>query len=86
MEEKLNLSKLKNFPWTVFSIAIFIWVAIAGLNFYYRSQGDLTRAGILLIPYFLILLKDINVNRFRILFHLYILQTFGMQMIGDFYY
>jgi hypothetical protein len=47
MEEKLNWSKLKNFPWTVFFIAIFIWVAIAGLNFYYQSQGGFTGTGIL---------------------------------------
>lgn len=45
MGEKLQWTTLKNFPWTVFFIAIFIWIAIAGANFYYQLQGGYTGTG-----------------------------------------
>lgn len=45
MGEKLQWATLKNFPWIVFFVAIFIWVAIAGANFYYQSQGGFTGTG-----------------------------------------
>lgn len=45
MGEKLQWATLKNFPWIVFFVAVFIWVAIAGANFYYQSQGGFTGTG-----------------------------------------
>lgn len=45
MGEKLQWANWKNFPWIVFFVAIFIWVAIAGANFYYQSQGGFTGTG-----------------------------------------
>lgn len=45
MGEKLQWATLKNFPWIVFFVAIFIWVAIAGANFYYQLQGGFTGTG-----------------------------------------
>lgn len=45
MNEKLQWATLKNFPWIVFFVAIFIWIAIAGANFYYQSQGGFTGTG-----------------------------------------
>lgn len=45
MSEKLQWATLKNFPWIVFFVAIFIWVAIAGANFYYQLQGGFTGTG-----------------------------------------
>lgn len=50
------------------------------------GTGETARACLFLVPYFLILLKDINSNQFKILFHLCLFQTFGMQMIGNFYW
>lgn len=50
------------------------------------GTGETARACLFLVPYFLILLKDINSNQFRILFYLCLIQTFGMQMIGNFYW
>lgn len=47
MSEKLQWASWKNFPWIVFFAAIFIWIAIAGANFYYQSQGGFTGTGIL---------------------------------------
>lgn len=48
--------------------------------------GETARACLFLIPYFLILLKDLNSYQFKILFYLCLFQTFGMQMIGNFYW
>lgn len=45
MGEKLQRATLKNFPWIVFFVAIFIWVVIAGANFYYQLQGGFTGTG-----------------------------------------
>ena len=45
MGEKLQWANWKNFPWLVFFVAIFIWIAIAGVNFYYQSQGGFTGTG-----------------------------------------
>lgn len=50
------------------------------------GTGETARACLFLVPYFLILLKDINSDQFRILFYLCLFQTFGMQMIGNFYW
>ncbi len=50
------------------------------------GTGETARACLYLVPYFLILLKDINSDQFKILFYLCIFQTFGMQMIGNFYW
>ncbi|WP_034671614.1 hypothetical protein [Epilithonimonas caeni] len=47
MGEKLQWANLKSFPWLVFFVAIFIWVAIAGANFYYQNNGGYTGTGIL---------------------------------------
>ncbi len=47
MGEKLQWTDFKNFPWMVFFVAIFIWVALAGANFYYQIQGGYTGTGIL---------------------------------------
>ena len=45
MSEKLQWANWKNFPWIVFFVAIFIWVAIAGANFYYQNSGGFTGTG-----------------------------------------
>jgi len=50
------------------------------------GTGETARACLFLVPYFLILLKDTDAKQFRILFYLCLLQTFGMQMIGNFYW
>ncbi len=50
------------------------------------GTGETARACLFLVPYFLILLKDIGPEQFRIMFYLCLLQTFGMQMIGNFYW
>lgn len=50
------------------------------------GTGETARACLFLVPYFLILLKDIDSDQFRIVFYLCIFQTFGMQMIGNFYW
>ncbi|MPS74237.1 MAG: hypothetical protein E2590_13975 [Chryseobacterium sp.] len=50
------------------------------------GTGETARACLFLVPYFLILLKDIDADQFKILFYLCIFQTFGMQMIGNFYW
>jgi len=50
------------------------------------GTGETARACLFLVPYFLILLKDINSDQFKILFYLCLFQTFGMQMIGNFYW
>ncbi|SDE82264.1 hypothetical protein [Epilithonimonas hungarica] len=50
------------------------------------GTGETARACLFLVPYFLVLLKDINSNQFKVLFYLCIFQTFGMQMIGNFYW
>jgi hypothetical protein len=50
------------------------------------GTGETARACLFLVPYFLILLKDINSENFKILFYLCLIQTFGMQMIGNFYW
>ncbi len=50
------------------------------------GTGETARACLFLVPYFLILLKDISSEQFKILFYLCLLQTFGMQMIGNFYW
>jgi len=50
------------------------------------GTGETARACLFLVPYFLILLKDINQDQFRILFYLCLFQTFGMQMIGNYYW
>jgi len=47
MGEKLQWANLKSFPWLVFFVAIFIWVAVAGANFYYQNNGGYTGTGIL---------------------------------------
>ena len=47
MGEKLQWVNLKSFPWLVFFIAIAVWIAIAGANFYYQHQGGYTGTGIL---------------------------------------
>jgi hypothetical protein len=47
MGGKLQWANLKNFPWLIFFVAIIIWIAIAGANFYYQSQGGYTGTGIL---------------------------------------
>ncbi|PZU86545.1 MAG: hypothetical protein DI529_08560 [Chryseobacterium sp.] len=50
------------------------------------GTGETARACLFLVPYFLILLKDINSDQFKILFYLCLFQSFGMQMIGNFYW
>lgn len=50
------------------------------------GTGETARACLFMVPYFLILLKDINTDNFRTLFYLCLFQTFGMQMIGNFYW
>ncbi|WP_312767227.1 hypothetical protein [Epilithonimonas sp.] len=50
------------------------------------GTGETARACLFLVPYFLILLKDIDSGQFKILFYLCLFQTFGMQMIGNFYW
>jgi len=50
------------------------------------GTGETARACLFMVPYFLILLKDINADQFKMLFYLCIFQTFGMQMIGNFYW
>ena len=50
------------------------------------GTGETARACLFLVPYFLILLKDISSDNFKILFYLCLIQTFGMQMIGNFYW
>ncbi len=50
------------------------------------GTGETARACLFLVPYFLILLKDVSSDQFRILFYLCLIQTFGMQMIGNFYW
>ena len=50
------------------------------------GTGETARACMFLVPYFLIMLKDVNNQQFRMLFYLCIFQTFGMQMIGNFYW
>ena len=50
------------------------------------GTGETARACLFLVPYFLILLKDITSDNFKIMFYLCLLQTFGMQMIGNFYW
>ncbi len=50
------------------------------------GTGETARACLFLVPYFLILLKDINSDQFRIMFYLCLFQSFGMQMIGNFYW
>jgi len=50
------------------------------------GTGETARACLFLVPYFLILLKDINFDQFRIMFYLCLFQSFGMQMIGNFYW
>lgn len=47
MGEKLQWVNLKSFPWLIFFIAIAVWIAIAGANFYYQHQGGYTGTGIL---------------------------------------
>ena len=47
MGGKLQLANLKNFPWLIFFVAIVIWVAMAGANFYYQNQGGYNGTGIL---------------------------------------
>ena len=50
------------------------------------GTGETARACLFMVPYFLILLKDINTDNFKALFYLCLFQTFGMQMIGNFYW
>lgn len=50
------------------------------------GTGETARACLFMVPYFLILLKDVSLDNFKILFFLCIFQTFGMQMIGNFYW
>lgn len=50
------------------------------------GTGETARACLFLVPYFLILLKDISSENFKILFYLCLFQTFGMQIIGNFYW
>ena len=50
------------------------------------GTGETARACLFLVPYFLILLKDVDSDQFKILFYLCLFQTFGMQMIGNFYW
>ncbi|GGG47844.1 hypothetical protein [Epilithonimonas arachidiradicis] len=47
MGGKLQWTNLKNFPWLIFFVAIVIWLALAGANYYYQSQGGYTGTGIL---------------------------------------
>ena len=50
------------------------------------GTGETARACLFMVPYFLMLLKNIDSGQFRCLFFLCLLQTFGMQMIGNFYW
>jgi len=50
------------------------------------GTGETARACLFMVPYFLILLKNIDSGQFRCLFFLCLLQTFGMQMIGNYYW
>jgi hypothetical protein len=50
------------------------------------GTGETARACLFMVPYFLILLKTIDAGQFRVLFFLCLFQTFGMQMIGNFYW
>lgn len=72
------------------SINILFFSAISALSAMLLTgaygTGETARACLFLVPYFLILLKDINSDQFRILFYLCLFQTFGMQMIGNFYW
>lgn len=71
-------------------INILFFSAIAALSAMLLTgaygTGETARACLFLVPYFLILLKDINSDQFKILFYLCLFQTFGMQMIGNFYW
>lgn len=72
------------------TINILFFSAIAALSAMlltgaYRT-GETARACIFIVPYFLILLKNTDDNKFQILFYLCLFQTFGMQMIGNFYW
>lgn len=71
-------------------INILFFSAIAALSAMLLTgaygTGETARACLFLVPYFLILLKDVDPNQFKVLFYLCLIQTFGMQMIGNFYW
>ena len=50
------------------------------------GTGETARACLFIVPYFLILLKNVDDSVFRIMFYICLFQTFGMQMIGNFYW
>lgn len=50
------------------------------------GTGETARACLFVMPYFLLLLKNIHSKTFSILYYLCLLQTFGMQLIGNFYW
>ena len=50
------------------------------------GTGETARACLFMTPFFLILLKNIENQKFEILYYLCLFQTFGMQMIANFYW
>lgn len=64
--------------------------AISALGLMFISgaygTGETARACLFIVPFFILLLKNIKTETFLILYFLSLLQTFGMQMIGNYFW
>ena len=50
------------------------------------GTGETARACLYIVPFIVLLLKNVSSVNYRILFLLCLFQTFGMQMIGNFFW
>ena len=50
------------------------------------GTGETARACLFIVPYFLLLLGHLNKRTFTVIFLLSLFQTFGMQLIGNYYW
>lgn len=71
---------------TVFSLTGIIALGLMFLTGAYGT-GETARACLYIVPFFILFLKGLNSNRtLKLLYVLCLLQTFGMQLIGNYYW
>lgn len=69
----------------IISISGILALAVMFLTGAYGT-GETARACLYIVPFFVLLLKNITSENFSILYVLCLFQTFGMQMIGNFFW
>lgn len=83
----------KNQDYNLFTdknINIFSFSGIAALGLMFLTgaygTGETARACLFIVPFFVLFLKDLKSSSLSVLYILCLLQTFGMQLIGNYYW